>query len=186
MRTWREHSVDIMRTHWELTKNTLGTRGKWKIPPSPSLPANPKNTLGPCWAFSWVVHAIFIFKIVGHIFWHGLLAAAKKLWYTQILAHILGCTYCDLHQLDWIASNVQIFFLAMSQFDWLCPPPKKLNLWRLSHIEGSIFKLSVPSLWLTYIAERRTTFAKAYGIKVGCYWEHIGNKRKNETRNFFK
>jgi hypothetical protein len=25
----------------------------------------------------------------------------------------------------------------------------------------------------------------AYGIKVRCYWEHIGNKRENETRNFF-
>jgi hypothetical protein len=28
---------------------------------------------------------------------------------------------------------------------------------------------------LRYTAERRTTFAKAYGIKVRCYWEHIGN-----------
>jgi len=31
----------------------------------------------------------------------------------------------------------------------------------------------------TYIGERRTTFAKAYGIKVRCYWElfgeHVGN-----------
>ncbi len=52
MRTWWEHSVNIMGTHWELIKNPLGTRGKWKIPP-PSLPANPKNTLGPCWGFSW-------------------------------------------------------------------------------------------------------------------------------------
>jgi hypothetical protein len=37
-------------------------------------------------------------------------------------------------------------------------------------------------IWLTYTAERRTTFAKAYGIKVRCYWEHIENKRENETR----
>jgi len=34
------------------------------------------------------------------------------------------------------------------------------------------------------IAERRTTFAKAYGMKVRYYWEHIGNKRKNETKIF--
>jgi hypothetical protein len=27
----------------------------------------------------------------------------------------------------------------------------------------------------TYIGERRTTFAKSYGIKVRCYGEHIGN-----------
>jgi hypothetical protein len=25
-------------------------------------------------------------------------------------------------------------------------------------------------IWLKYTAERRTTFAKAYGIKVRCYW----------------
>jgi hypothetical protein len=37
---------------------------------------------------------------------------------------------------------------------------------------------------LSYTAERRTTFAKAYGIKVRCYCEHIGNKRENETRIF--
>jgi hypothetical protein len=29
--------------------------------------------------------------------------------------------------------------------------------------------------WATYIGERRTTFAKAYGIKLRCYGEHIGN-----------
>jgi hypothetical protein len=32
----------------------------------------------------------------------------------------------------------------------------------------------VPTLWPTYIVERRTTFAKAYGIKVRCYGEHVG------------
>jgi hypothetical protein len=37
---------------------------------------------------------------------------------------------------------------------------------------------------LRYTAERRTTFVKAYGIKVSCYWEHIGNKRENETGIF--
>jgi hypothetical protein len=39
----------------------------------------------------------FIFKIVGHIFWHRVMAVTKKLWDTQILAHILGGTCCDLH-----------------------------------------------------------------------------------------
>jgi hypothetical protein len=36
----------------------------------------------------------------------------------------------------------------------------------------------VPPLWLTYIGERRTTFAKSYEIKVRCngenVWEQIG------------
>jgi hypothetical protein len=30
-----------------------------------------------------------------------------------------------------------------------------------------------PPLWPTYIGERRTTFAKAYGINVRCYQEHV-------------
>jgi hypothetical protein len=54
-----------------------------------------------------------------------------------------------------------------------------MKLWRLLKIEGSILKYRVPPLWPTYIGERRTTFAKTYGIKVRCYGkrvgEHIGN-----------
>jgi hypothetical protein len=43
-----------------------------------------------------------------------------------------------------------------------------------ARIEGSILKHRVPSLWPTSIDERRTTFAKAYGIKVGCYRQLFG------------
>jgi len=46
---------------------------------------------------------------------------------------------------------------------------------------GSMLRLLI---WFKYTAERKTTFAKAYGMKVRCYWEHIGNKRENETRIF--
>jgi len=35
-------------------------------------------------------------------------------------------------------------------------------------------KYGVPPLWPSYIGERRTTFAKAYGITVRCYGEHVG------------
>jgi hypothetical protein len=35
-------------------------------------------------------------------------------------------------------------------------------------------KKEVLSIWPRYIGERRTTFAKAYGIKVRCYGEHVG------------
>jgi hypothetical protein len=35
-------------------------------------------------------------------------------------------------------------------------------------------KCRIPSFWPRYIGERRTTFAKAYGIKVRCYGEHVG------------
>jgi len=55
------------------------------------------------------------------------------------------------------------FFFATSQFDW---SPK---------IEASILKYRVPPpLWPTCIGERRTTFAKAYGVKVRCYGKHVG------------
>jgi len=49
-----------------------------------------------------------------------------------------------------------------------------MKLWRLSKLEGSILKYRVPRLWPTYIGERKTTFAKAYGIKVRCYLELFG------------
>ncbi len=35
-------------------------------------------------------------------------------------------------------------------------------------------KYFVPPLWHNYIGESRTTFAKASGIKVRCYEEHVG------------
>jgi hypothetical protein len=48
-----------------------------------------------------------------------------------------------------------------------------MRLWRLPKIEDYILKCIIPPLWPTYIGERRTTFAKAYGIKVRCYGEHV-------------
>jgi hypothetical protein len=46
-------------------------------------------------------------------------------------------------------------------------------------IKGSMLKFKVPPLGPNYIGERRTTFAKTYGIKVRCYWElfeeHVWN-----------
>jgi hypothetical protein len=54
-------------------------------------------------------------------------------------------------------------------------------LWRLPRRE-SVLKYRVPSLWPSYIGERRTTFAKAYGIKVNCYGEHVGE----HIGNFFE
>jgi hypothetical protein len=69
----------------------------------------------------------------------------------------------------------------------------KKKLWRLPKIPGSILKYRVPPL-----CERRTTFAKAYGMKVTCYREHVGGThwelgehigntlepRKNEKKSF--
>jgi hypothetical protein len=55
--------------------------------------------------------------------------------------------------------------------------PKKMKLWRLLKIEGSVLIYIVPPLGPTYIGERRTTtFAKAHGLEVRClYGEHVGN-----------
>jgi hypothetical protein len=54
---------------------------------------------------------------------------------------------------------------------------KKINLWRLPIIEDP--KYIVPPLWPKYIGERRTTFAKAYGLKVRCSREHVGEHNGN-------
>jgi len=51
------------------------------------------------------------------------------------------------------------------------PSLKDIKLWRAPNMEGYILEYRVPALWPMYIGERRTTFAKAYGIKVRCYWE---------------
>jgi hypothetical protein len=49
-----------------------------------------------------------------------------------------------------------------------------MKVWRHTEIEGSVLKYRVHPLSRTYIGERRTTFAKTYGIKVRCYEEHVG------------
>jgi hypothetical protein len=56
---------------------------------------------------------------------------------------------------------------------------KKKKPQRLPKIEGSILKYRVPPLWPTSLGERRTTFAKAYGIKMRCYGEHVGEHMRN-------
>jgi hypothetical protein len=48
--------------------------------------------------------------------------------------------------------------------------------WGFPKIDGSILKYKIPTLCPTYIGERRTTFAKAYGIKARCYGQHVGEQ----------
>jgi hypothetical protein len=48
-----------------------------------------------------------------------------------------------------------------------------MKLWRLPKIEGFILKYRVTPLWPT------DTFGKAYGIKVRCYGEHVGEHVEN-------
>ncbi len=59
---------------------------------------------------------------------------------------------------------------------------KKLKLWRLPLLKPFILKYRVPLLWPTYIGETRTTFAKAYGIKVRCYGEHVEEHTWNQGK----
>jgi hypothetical protein len=63
---------------------------------------------------------------------------------------------------------------------------KKLKPWRLPKVKGSILKYRVPPLWPTYIGERRTTFGKAYGIKLRCYGEHVGEHIGNQMRTHWE
>ncbi len=65
------------------------------------------------------------------------------------------------------------------QADWPIAP-KKVKLWRLLRIEGSVLIYIDPPLGRTYIGERRTTFAKAHGLEVRClYGEHVGEHFEN-------
>jgi hypothetical protein len=56
---------------------------------------------------------------------------------------------------------------------------KNKETWRLPQVEGFILKYSVPFHWPSYKGERRTTFAKAFGIKVRCYRELFGEHVRN-------
>jgi hypothetical protein len=76
----------------------------------------------------------------------------------------------DLVIWDWrILKNVRSHqqtvpkFWAKNQFDWPIAP-KKMKLWRLLKIEGSVLMYIVPPLGPTYIGES----AKTYGLKVRC------------------
>jgi hypothetical protein len=49
-----------------------------------------------------------------------------------------------------------------------------MKLWRFFKIEGYVLMYIVLLLGPNYIGERRTTFAKTYGLKVRClYEEHV-------------
>jgi hypothetical protein len=59
-----------------------------------------------------------------------------------------------------------------------------MKLWRLLKIEGSDLMYVVPP---AYIGERRTTFAKTYGIKVKCLnGEHVGEPIRNLERTHWE
>jgi hypothetical protein len=78
----------------------------------------------------------------------------------------------------WIPSSN--YFLCVQWTNLVSPSfQKKIKLLRLSRIKGSILKYRVPSLWPTYKGDKGTTFVKAYGIKVKCYWELFGEHVRN-------
>jgi hypothetical protein len=43
----------------------------------------------------------------------------------------------------------------------------------------------IPPLYPTYIGERKTPFAKTYGVKVRCYWELFGEHVENLGTFYF-
>ncbi len=79
----------------------------------------------------------------------------------------------------WGDSKFKIAFFFCNKPIWLVHYSRKMKPWRLPKIEGPILMYRVPSLWPTYIGERRTTFAKAIWDKSEVLWKtceaHIGN-----------
>jgi len=80
----------------------------------------------------------------------------------------------------WGARKFKFCFLQLANL--IGPSFKKMKLWRLPKIEGSTLMCRVLPLWPSYICEKRTTFAYAYGIKVRCYGEHVA-KHIRKLRN---
>jgi hypothetical protein len=79
--------------------------------------------------------------------------------------HVLDLVIWDWRILKNVRSHQQTVpkFWAKNQFDWPIAP-KKMKLWRLLKIEGSVLMYIVPPLGPTYIGES----AKTYGLKVRC------------------
>ncbi len=102
----------------------------------------------------------------------GPIQKTKRLGQKTLFLPIKSLSYSCLVLIRWGAS--QLDFLIFIEKISLAHHSKKLKLWRLPKLEGSILKCRVPPLWPSYIGERRTTFAKAYGIKVRWYGEHVG------------
>ncbi len=59
-------------------------------------------------------------------------------------------------------------FVCWHEPIWLAHDLKNMNLWRLLKLEGIILKYIVSHFgpWPSYKDERRTRFAKTYGIKM--------------------
>jgi hypothetical protein len=117
--------------------------------------------------------------------WNGILTQLKFIYNWVVMGiQWMVCWWVLVHcgQVNRRSGNIDTRYLPSSfwgwggetsQFDWPIAP-KKLNLWRLLKIKGSVLMYKVPPRWPTYIGERRTTFAKAYGINVRClYEEHV-------------
>jgi hypothetical protein len=117
----------------------------------------------------------------------------KKTLYTLGNLYLFNFSYSHLLLIRWGASQVLfIIYLFISQQANLIGPLLKKKF-KKSNYGGSILKYWVPPLWPTYIGDRTTRFAKAYGIKsevlwrtcwgthwelgghVGTHWELIGN-----------
>ncbi len=74
-----------------------------------------------------------------------------------------------IHRMRCLLSSIyfilifNLYYYYFNEPIWLVHHSKKM---KLSQLKGSILKYGVPPLW--------PTFAKAYGIKVRCYGEHVG------------
>ncbi len=109
-------------------------------------------------------------------YWIFVITKLRSFGHIVIPKKTLPIMLC-INQMRCLSSS--IFVLAMSQFDNLIAK-KKLKLWGLLvEVEGFILKYKVSPLWPKYIGERKTTFAKAYGIKVRCYQELFGEHVRN-------
>jgi len=147
-------SVTLMRYNGEKIGSSILRHGQGaKIKSACKCSMYPMGFQGFCTHRSWNSHHQFIT--------HNDCWISHTYKATDVLSTLLFT--CPIR---WRASQVQIFLLQRANFDRQITP-KKMKPWRLPKIEGCIVKCRVPRLWLTYIVERRTTFAKAYGIKAG-------------------
>ncbi len=139
---------------------------------------------------TWLKSFWFIHQSVHTYLYRNLNVVQIKLWWLRRFHRTLQPIINSFHHLSYILRCSPLLLNCRVQFKfnffsfcnkpiWLAHHATKLKLWRLPEAQGSILMYRVPALSLTYTGEKRTIFAKAYGIKVRCYGEHVGEPDGN-------
>jgi hypothetical protein len=113
--------------------------------------------------------------ILGHVY-NGQSESMRWIQLSRCPRSFIHLSYSPFLLIRWVTSYI---FKNHNGPFWLTHHQKKLKLGKPPKIIVFMWGGNSSPLPKTYIGERRTTFAKTYGVKVRCYWELFGEHAKN-------